>query len=140
MWFIKFTNISIILNHSNTNLQVSDYKKILLEETQENDFIYLDPPYHPINVTSNFPSYTNNGFINKDQEEMAKIFKKLTDRGCQILLSNSDSKYIRELYSEFKDNIIEVKTILLYSEFKENIIEVKTILLYKYKKQKLQLL
>ena len=71
---------------------------------------------------------------------LAKIFKKLTDRDCQILLSNSDSKYIRELYSEFKDNIIEVKTILLYSEFKENIIEVKTILLYKYKKQKLQLL
>ena len=71
---------------------------------------------------------------------MAKIFKKLTDRGCQILLSNSDSKYIRDLYSEFKENIIEVKTILLYSEFKENIIEVKTILLYKYKKQKLQLL
>ena len=40
---------------------------------------------------------------------MAKIFKKLTDRGCQILLSNSDSEYIRELYSEFKENIIEVK-------------------------------
>jgi DNA adenine methylase len=102
-------NISIILNRSNTNLQVSDYKKILLEETQENDFIYLDPPYHPISNTSNFTSYTNNGFTNKDQEDLAKIFKKLTDRGCYILLSNSDSEYIRELYSEFKENIIEVK-------------------------------
>ena len=40
---------------------------------------------------------------------MAKIFKKLTDRGCQILLSNSDSEYVRELYLEFKENIIEVK-------------------------------
>ena len=102
-------NISIILNHSNTNLHVSDYKKILLEETQEGDFIYLDPPYYPISITSNFTSYTNNGFTNKDQEELAKIFKKLTDRGCQILLSNSDSEYIRELYSEFKEDIIEVK-------------------------------
>ena len=102
-------NISIILNHSNTNLHVSDYKKMLLEKTQEEDFIYLDPPYYPISITSNFTSYTNNGFTNKDQEELAKIFKKLTDRGCQILLSNSDSEYIRELYSEFKEDIIEVK-------------------------------
>jgi DNA adenine methylase len=102
-------NISIILNHSNTNLHVSDYKKILLEKTQEEDFIYLDPPYYPISITSNFTSYTNNGFTNKDQEELAKIFKKLTNRGCNILLSNSDSVYIRELYSEFKEDIIEVK-------------------------------
>ena len=102
-------NISIILNHSNTNLHISDYKNILLKKTKEGDFIYLDPPYYPISITSNFTSYTNNGFTNKDQEELAKIFKKLTDRGCKILLSNSDSEYIKELYSEFKENIIEVK-------------------------------
>ena len=102
-------NINIILNHANTNLQVSDYRKILLEKTQKGDFIYLDPPYFPISVTSNFTSYTNNGFTNKDQEDLARIFKKLTDRGCKILLSNSDSEYIKELYSEFKENIVEVK-------------------------------
>ena len=108
MWFIKFTNISIILNHSKTNLQVSDYKNILLEKVQEKDFIYLDPPYYPVSITSNFTSYTNNRFTNTDQEELAEIFKKLTDRGCQVLLSNSDSEYIRQLYSEFKENIIAV--------------------------------
>jgi DNA adenine methylase len=102
-------NISMILKHSTTNLQISDYKKILLEQTQENDFIYLDPPYYPISVTSNFTSYTNIGFNNRNQEELAKIFKKLTDKGCKILLSNSDSEYIRELYSEFNENIIQVK-------------------------------
>jgi DNA adenine methylase len=102
-------NISIILNHSNTNLYVEDYKNILLEKTVADDFIYLDPPYYPISITSNFTSYTNNGFTNKDQEDLAKIFKKLTDRGCKILLSNSDSEYVRELYSDFKGNIIEVK-------------------------------
>jgi DNA adenine methylase len=102
-------NISIVLNHSITNLEVRDYKTILLEKTQKDDFIYLDPPYYPISLTANFTSYTNNGFTNNDQEDLARIFKTLTDRGCQVLLSNSDSEYIRELYSEFKDNIIEVK-------------------------------
>jgi DNA adenine methylase len=102
-------NVSVTLNHSTTILKTSDYKKILLEQTQENDFIYLDPPYYPISNTSNFTSYTNIGFNNKNQEELAKIFKILTDKGCKILLSNSDSEYIRELYSEFNENIIEVK-------------------------------
>ncbi len=102
-------NVSMILNHFKTNIKVNDYKKILLEKTQKDDFIYLDPPYYPISLTANFTSYTNNGFTYKDQEELARVFKTLTDRGCQVLLSNSDSEYIRTLYSEFKKNIIEVQ-------------------------------
>ena len=106
---LNLRNISIILNRSNTNLYVSNYKNILIEKTLDGDFIYLDPPYYPISVTSNFTSYTNNGFTNKDQEELSKIFKQLTNRGCKILLSNSDSEYIRELYLEFNENIVEVE-------------------------------
>ena len=102
-------NISMILKHFKINIEVNDYKKILLEKTQKDDFIYLDPPYYPISLTANFTSYTNNGFTYKDQEELARIFKTLTNRGCQVLLSNSDSEYIRTLYSEFKENIIEVQ-------------------------------
>ena len=102
-------NVSITLNHSNTDMKVGDYKEILLKNTQENDFIYLDPPYHPVSITSNFTSYTNNGFTDKDQAELAEVFKKLTDKGCKILLSNSDSEYIRHLYKEFTDRIIKTK-------------------------------
>jgi len=101
-------NVSILLNYSNTIIEVGDYTTIL-EKTQKNDFIYLDPPYHPISKTSNFTSYTNNGFTDKDQIELSKIFKKLSDKGCLILLSNSNSDFIRELYSEFKEYIYTIK-------------------------------
>jgi len=102
-------NVSIALNYSETIIEVGNYKEILLKNTKENDFIYLDPPYHPVSTTSNFTSYTNNGFTDKDQEELAQVFKKLKNRGCQVLLSNSNSEYIRHLYKEFSDKIVETK-------------------------------
>lgn len=101
-------NINILLNKSNTIMEIGDYKTSL-EKAQKDDFIYLDPPYYPISKTSNFTSYTNNGFTNKDQIELSNLFKKLSDRGCRILLSNSDSDFIKELYSEFKEYTISIK-------------------------------
>jgi DNA adenine methylase len=78
-----------------------DYKKILVEKAAKDDFVYLDPPFHPISKTANFTSYTNNGFTFEDQKELATIFKELTLRGCKLLLSNSNTEEIRRLYSDF---------------------------------------
>jgi site-specific DNA-adenine methylase len=36
-----------------------------------------------------------------DQEQLSSIFKKLDERQCMVLLSNSDTPFIRELYSDF---------------------------------------
>lgn len=105
---LNIRNISTLLNNTNTILEISDYKTSL-EKTQSDDFIYLDPPYFPVSRTSNFTSYTNNGFTDKDQIDLFKIFKRLSNKGCKVLLSNSDSDFIRDLYSEFKENTVTVK-------------------------------
>ena len=94
-------NISLILRKSNTELKASDYKEILNENASEDDFIYLDPPYSPLSSTSNFTGYTNIGFSNEDQQQLALVFKKLDKRGCRILLSNSNTPTIRKLYREY---------------------------------------
>ena len=60
-------NMSVVLKQSGSNLGVSDYKKILVEKAEKDDFIYLDPPFHPFSNTANFTSYTNNGFTLEDQ-------------------------------------------------------------------------
>lgn len=75
---------------------------------KKDDFIYLDPPYHPVSSTANFTSYTNSGFSDNDQSELAKIFVALNDRRCKVLLSNSETTFIRRLYSNFSDYIKEV--------------------------------
>ena len=101
-------NISIILKYSNIVTETSNYKEVL-SKAKEGDFIYLDPPYKPISSTANFTSYTNNGFSDKDQEDLSKVFNKLADKGCLVLLSNSDSHYIETLYKDFKNKIIRIR-------------------------------
>ena len=75
-----------------------DYKNVLKTAKSE-DFIYFDPPYYPINATSSFTSYTAEGFLEKEQTELRDTFVKLHEKGCFVMLSNSDTPFINELYS-----------------------------------------
>ena len=76
-------NVSLALRYSNATIKACDYKEILLENTREGDFIYLDPPYNPESSTAYFTGYTNSGFYDKDQKELAHVFRKLDDRKCR---------------------------------------------------------
>lgn len=94
-------NMSVVLKRYGSYLGVSDYKKILVEKAERDDFVYLDPPFHPVSNTAYFTSYTNNGFSLEDQKELATIFNELTGKGCKVLLSNSNTEEIRRLYSNY---------------------------------------
>lgn len=78
-----------------------DYKNVL-GTAKSGDFIYFDPPYYPINTTSSFTSYTVEGFLEKEQTELRDTFVRLHERGCFVMLSNSDTPFINELYSELE--------------------------------------
>jgi DNA adenine methylase len=95
-------NISNLLHRTKTIVQAADYENILLQNVKKNDFIYLDPPYHPIDETANFTEYTNTGFDSLEQNRLANLFKDLDHRGCKIILSNSDTNLVRDLYKKFK--------------------------------------
>ena len=73
----------------------------MLEKAQPGDFIYFDPPYHPINKTSSFTSYTSGKFGEEEQRRLAAVYAQLAGRGCFVMLSNSDTPLIRELYTNF---------------------------------------
>jgi DNA adenine methylase len=94
-------NVSHALRYSKAIILATDYRRIILENARKGDFIYLDPPYNPTNPTSNFTNYTEYGYGDNDQKQLASIFKKLDERQCMVLLSNSDTPFIRELYSDF---------------------------------------
>ena len=102
-------NVSIALRSSDITIKVSDYKEMLLEHAKEGDFIYLDPPYSPVSSTAYFTNYTIFGFDNQDQKQLLDVFRKLDDRGCKVLLTNSDTQFIKDLYSDFA--IVEVNAI-----------------------------
>lgn len=73
----------------------------LLKKANTTDFIYFDPPYQPINKTSSFTSYTAKKFDEGEQERLAKTYARLAQKGCFVMLSNSDAPLIRELYKDF---------------------------------------
>lgn len=75
------------------------YKEVI-KDAKEQDFIYFDPPYHPLNPTSSFTNYTSSGFNENDQRELRDTFFELSGKGCFVLLSNSDTEFIRELYNK----------------------------------------
>ena len=69
------------------------------------DFVYFDPPYHPLNETSSFTSYSGS-FGPIEQRRLRDYFKKLSNKGIFVILSNSSAPFIKDIYSEF--NIKEV--------------------------------
>jgi DNA adenine methylase len=76
---------------------------------KEGDLVYLDPPYVPLNPTSSFTTYTQEGFGLKDQQRLALCFRELTERGVAVVLSNSDTPLVRQLYEGFEIHPIQVK-------------------------------
>lgn len=69
---------------------------------KKGDLVYFDPPYVPLNATSSFTSYTKENFGLAQQETLAQTFSELAQRGTQVLLSNSDTPLVRELYESYE--------------------------------------
>jgi len=82
-----------------TTISHGSYENVI-KKAKAGDFIYLDPPYYPINSAS-FTAYHASGFVERDQEILRDNFKKLAEMGCYVMLSNSDAPFINELYKDF---------------------------------------
>ncbi len=72
------------------------------------DFVFFDSPYAPLTPTS-FTDYTKEGFAYEDHLRLADTFRELTNRGCYCMLTNHDTELIRELYSDFKIETVDVR-------------------------------
>ncbi len=71
------------------------------------DFVYFDPPYHPTDSAS-FTTYTKSDFTEVDQVRLRDFALQLNKDGVSVMLSNSNTKFIRDLYSNacFNINIV----------------------------------
>ena len=68
---------------------------------RKGDLVYFDPPYVPLTPTASFTSYTAGGFGQADQVRLAEMFGRLARRGVHVVLSNSDTPLVRDLYKHF---------------------------------------
>ena len=62
------------------------------------DFVYFDPPFHPLSDTANFTSYTAGIFAREDQLRLKWWMDRLRDRGVPVMLSNSPHEWMIGVY------------------------------------------
>jgi DNA adenine methylase len=67
-----------------------------LVDLNENDFVYLDPPYAPESSKS-FVGYTADGFDINDHTSLFKICNEMT---CRFLMSNANVQLVRDSFPE----------------------------------------
>lgn len=75
----------------NTEITCGDYTKIA-DRIDDKTFVYIDPPYRPLNNTSSFTAYTANAFDDDEQIRLSKFVQFISEKGARILESNSDPK------------------------------------------------
>lgn len=74
----------------------------LISDAKPGDFVYLDPPYEPLSRTASFTSYAQDGFSQADQARLRDVYRALDRRGAKLMLSNSDTPLIRDLYRDYR--------------------------------------
>ena len=105
-------------NLKNVKIVYADYRKSK-DFIDKKTFVYIDPPYRPLNPTFSFTSYTENDFSDKEQIELAEYIDVLNKKGAKIVMSNSDPKnnntddnFFDELYKNYNINRVKATRML----------------------------
>jgi len=99
-------SISEYLNNNDIRILNGDFEEAV-RDVQAGDFVYFDPPYIPLSETSAFTSYTHEGFSYEEQVRLSDVYRKLDKKGAYVMLSNSSSPLVEELYKGFNIHKVE---------------------------------
>lgn len=94
------------------NILEGDFEKAC-KDAKKGDFIFFDSPYAPLNPTS-FEAYTKEGFDVESHKRLAELYDELTERGCYCMLTNHNTEFINELYSNkgYRIDVVSVKRMI----------------------------
>jgi len=100
--------VSSALRRGQVVIRSADYRESL-RDAKRDDIAYLDPPYDSPGRAVGFTEYTAAGFDRVDQAELARTVKGLVRRGCRVVLSNSSTPIVRELYQKYEVHTIQAR-------------------------------
>lgn len=93
--------ISSYLNKNDVKITNLDFEHAV-KDAKRGDFVYFDPPYDPVSDTSSFTGYNLDKFGKEEQLRLKRTYDELHKRGCKLMLSNSSTPFIEEIYSEYQ--------------------------------------
>ncbi|MBQ9678997.1 MAG: DNA adenine methylase [Prevotella sp.] len=94
----------------NTNIEIcqGEYSQTI-QYVDGLTFVYLDPPYRPLDATSSFTAYAKGDFNDDDQQNLAAFCHQLNASGCYWMESNADCSaknpndtFFEELYKDYQ--------------------------------------
>jgi len=97
---------SRLLNETGAIIKHQGFEKVA-QQSNVNDFVYLDPPYDVLSETSNFTSYIKEDCGTNLQHDLAQVCKELDAKWVKFMMSNHDTPLIRELYRNFTTHIVK---------------------------------
>lgn len=109
-------NLSIVSEVlQDVKIKCLDYSKSK-KYMNDKSFVYMDPPYRPINGKKSFEGYSKSDFNDGNQKELAEFCKEIDETGVKFILNNSDpTNYIEDddffeiLYNDFNINKVYAK-------------------------------
>ena len=103
----NLTIASKFLQSEKIKISCRDFESIL-KDAKKGDFVYFDPPYQPVSDTANFTSYTHRDFTEDDLQRLADLANQLNSKGVHVLLSNSNTKIVKKIFSSKKWKVKEI--------------------------------
>ena len=103
----NLTTVSKFLQSDKIKISCRDFESIL-NDAKKGDFVYFDPPYQPVSDTANFTSYTPRDFTEDDLQRLADLANQLNSKGSHVLLSNSNTKIVKKIFSSKKWKVKEI--------------------------------
>jgi len=100
--FIETSNLL-----SKADIQLEDFES-LIDEAQDRDFIFADPPYTVRHNKNGFIKYNEQLFSWSDQLRLANALMRARIRGTKVLATNANHKSLQNLYIErgFRTKVI----------------------------------
>lgn len=106
-----FDNLNLFFKNRKPVITNIDFEEAV-KNAKTGDFVYFDPPYDTWEEKNSFTSYDKNAFGKEEQIRLAKLFKKLSDKGVYVMLSNHNTKFINELYKGFHITVVPAKRMI----------------------------
>ena len=95
-------------NKAQITLTCQDFEEVL-KKAGIGDFVYLDPPYDPVSDTARFTGYDKGGFDRDEQIRLKNVCDQLNAKGIKFLLSNSATEFIKDLYRDYRIEVVQAK-------------------------------
>jgi len=103
-WEQQVENVKIFAERiKNVSIECCDFRRFfeINPKPQKGDLVYVDPPYW-----NTFTAYTGMDFGEQEQRDLHQICSTLN---CNVVCSNSNTDFIKDLYNNFEIHEIEAR-------------------------------